>query len=311
MSEICVKCNKHKAVIKMQHGAYCEFCFVKYFEKKVYDTLTQYNLINKKEHIGVAVSGGKDSITVLYLIKRFAERHKLEKPIAVAIDEGIKGYREHTLKTLRQFCKNEKIKLKIFTYKMLYGKTLDAIIKEIKKRKLNIHACKICGVLRRQSLNKIAKNIKLNVLVTGHNMDDESQTILINFLKGNFELMQKQGITTKINNKAFVRRVKPLYFLSDKEVKLYTMLKGFNVKYNECPYAEESYRNDVEYFLNMFEAKYRGTKNAIVNTYIQLMQNQKESKINTAHTTFCKKCREPSTRKLCKACELLEKLYIS
>lgn len=305
----CSKCNKHQPIIEMQHGKYCEFCFIKYFEKKVYDTIIKYNLINKNERIGVAVSGGKDSLTVLYLVNKFMQKHHLRRPIAVSIDEGIKGYRTVTLKKVKTFCKRESIPLKIISYKKQYKNTLDEFIEKIKNKKLNIHSCNVCGVLRRQTLNKTAKELKLDKLITGHNLDDESQTILMNFLKGNKDILPRQGIITEMGRKkgkSFVKRVKPLYFLTDKEVRLYTYLKGFDIEYTECPYAEESYRNDVEKLLNNFEDKYKGTKNAIANTFLSILPKIKQ--ISDTEINTCKVCGEPANKEICKACELLEKI---
>jgi hypothetical protein len=69
----CIKCKKN-AIIEMHHGFYCENCFVKYFEKKIYDTIVKYKLIKKGEKIGVAVSGGKDSLTAFISCEKIYEQ---------------------------------------------------------------------------------------------------------------------------------------------------------------------------------------------------------------------------------------------
>jgi len=186
--------------------------------------------------------------------------------------------------------------------------SLDNIMKKIKKENKNIHSCKVCGVLRRKAMNTAAKKLNLDVLVTGHNMDDESQTVLMNIFKGNRDIMQRQGITTS-GQEGFVRRIKPLYFISEKEARLYCILKELDVDFDECPYSEESYRNDIKNMLNDFEVKYKGTKNAIINTYLYILPKIKLG--NPSKKTkmgYCEDCQEPSQQEKCKACELVKEI---
>ncbi len=297
----CIKCDQ-SSVIELQNGGYCEKHFIYYFEKKVFDTIKKYKLIKRGENVGIAVSGGKDSLTTLYLVSRFMTKNQLGKPKAIAINEGIKGYRDHTIEVLEEFCKNEQIELHITSYKKDYGNTLDEMLKLKSKE---ITPCSICGVLRRQSLNTMAKKLKIDVLATGHNLDDESQTILMNIFKGNTKILPRQGIITS-EKEGFVKRIKPLYFLTDKEVRLYTYIKGFNVKYTECPNSKNSYREDIEKILNEFEAKYPGTKNSIINVFEQFLS--KEQLISKTKIKFCRKCGEPTTKDICKACVMLQKI---
>ena len=303
----CSRCND-KAITKMQHGHYCEKCFIHYIEKKVDNTITRNNLINKGENIGVAVSGGKDSLTVLYLVNKFMTRHRLGKPIAITIDVGTENYKDN-LNNVKLFCEKENIPSEIITYKESYGKSLVDFMKIRDDKKIKVHSCAFCGVLKRQTLNKMAKKLKFNVLVTGHNMDDEAQTVVMNFFKGNKDIMPRQGMFTTPRTNDFIRRIKPLYFITNEETTLYTKLKGFSVRYDPCPYSEESYREDVKIMLNQFEDKYPGTKNSIVNTFLHILPKIKEEPRETnIEIKKCKKCGEPSTRDACKACESIENL---
>src|SRR3989344_7012377 len=114
----------------------CKEHFIKQFEKKVYKTIKDYKLIKPNDKIVVAVSGGKDSLTVLYLL---SQKYKVT---ALAIDEGIKGYRKHTLKDLTNFCNKHKIKLKIKSVKDEFGMDLDGVISNLK-----LKPCSVCGVM--------------------------------------------------------------------------------------------------------------------------------------------------------------------
>jgi uncharacterized protein (TIGR00269 family) len=101
------------------------------------------------------------------------------------------------------------------------------------------HPCSLCGKNRRRLLNEAAKGF--DVLATGHNADDECQAVLMNVVKGNTAVFSRIGPITKSGH-GYVKRIKPLYFCTEKEVMAYALLKGFSHGFNECPYSHESYR---------------------------------------------------------------------
>src|SRR3989338_6288562 len=103
-SSRCSKCEK-RGIIVLQHGILCQNHFLSYFEEKVFKTINKYNLLNRNDKICVAASGGKDSLAVLYLIKKYLEENKIPKDnlFALVVDEGIDNYRKHTLADNCQF----------------------------------------------------------------------------------------------------------------------------------------------------------------------------------------------------------------
>ena len=112
---------KNKPVIFISGEPLCKRCFIHYFEKKVLKTIKKFNLLKKTDlNVGVAVSGGKDSISLLYNLNKIALRKRKLNLIAIAIDEGIKNYRSLTLKTIKKFCKDNKIKLKVYCQIILF-----------------------------------------------------------------------------------------------------------------------------------------------------------------------------------------------
>ncbi len=296
----CKNC-KTKPVIKLPNSnvQLCRNDFIKYFEKKVIKTIGKYKLIEKGDYVGIAVSGGKDSTALLYILNRLAKKNNF-KVVGIAVDEGIKGYRDKTLKDLKDFCKKEKINLKIYSFKDEFKTTLDKLVKKERP-------CTICGVLRRTILNKKAKELKVNKLATGHNLDDEAQSVLMNQFRSNVKLSARLGpITGIVTDIRFIKRIKPLYFLTEKETTTYAYLKGFLSKYIECPYEVSSYRASVRDMLNEFEGKYPGTKHNVISSFLEvlpLLKKEVQGKIKS-----CSNCGEPCSQDICQACKLIKKI---
>lgn len=300
-----------KPVYKLLNNQHlCKSCFIKYFENKVFKTIRKFKLFELDDKLVVAVSGGKDSITVLYLTYQYLKKKNLQDNItALVIDEGIADYREHTIKFLKGFCKDLGVKLHIEAYEKEFGKTLDSSVKTIKKKDVNVSPCNICGTFRRNALNTGARKLKATKLVTGHNLDDEAQSILLNIFKNNFKILARLGPTNGVvDNELFIPRVKPLYLCSEKEVRLYTILKGFDVGYDECPYARGSFRANLGEMINKLEDEHKGVKHSVVNFYLETKESLSNQYLDEfgSDVTHCSRCGEPSQRKICNTCELKE-----
>lgn len=288
----CSKCEK-KAVFGSPN--LCKGHFISYFESKVKDTIKKFELIKKGDKVLVATSGGKDSTTVLYILNKFY------KVSALAIDEGIGGYRDKTLEDIKRFCKSEKIPLKIISFKTEFNYSLDEMMK-----KLNQNSCTVCGAFRRYLLNKYAA--KFDKLVTGHNLDDETQAITMNLFRGNISLSAKLGPKTGVReDKKLTTRIKPLYFCSEKEVMTYSLLKKFDVSFNECPYISNSYRAEVRNCLNEFEKENKGTKIKIANSFLKYLPSLRDY-FKGESFGYCKRCGEASKKDICSSCTLLVEL---
>lgn len=301
----CKKCETEPVMqLPNSEVSLCRSCYIKYFEKKVLKTIRNYNLIEKDDHFGVALSGGKDSLSTLYLIHKFSRKIPGIKITALAIDEGIKGYREKTLESADKLCKELGVELNIYSYKNEFGKPLDDVVN-------GQRPCSVCGVLRRTLLNRYARELKVTKLATGHNLDDEAQSILMNQFRNNVATTARLGPITGVKkDDKFIPRIKPLYFLTEKEVATYAYLKGFIEKFNECPYNSVSYRNSLRDWLNEFEQKYPGTKHNIINSFIEILPllkkeyTQKSKEIKT-----CKECGEPCSQEICQPCKVVERLF--
>ncbi|MFH1285782.1 MAG: TIGR00269 family protein, partial [Candidatus Micrarchaeota archaeon] len=297
--------------------------FVFYFEKRVKRTIREYEMVKKGERIGVALSGGKDSLATLYLMNEVCKSMRA-KLIAISVDEGIAGYRGALLKNARALCRKLKVKHEVFSFKKEIGKSMDEVAKIERRggigRSLKLRgaeppavrreaACTYCGVFRRWILNKAARELKLDKLATGHNLDDVAQTTLMNVMRNEpFRLARFGASGGIIESKEFVPRVKPLFRIPEKEVAQYAILTGLPVKFSECPYASEAFRGRVRKFVNEIEEEYPGTKFKIMRSFLVLKKGLASiyKKGELGELKKCERCFEPSSAKLCKCCELKE-----
>jgi len=295
----CKKCKE-----KVFFEGLCRNHFIKNIENKVKLTIKKYKLFTKKEKILVACSGGKDSTVLAYILKKLG--YKIE---AITLDPSIKNSSRENLNNLKYFCKKNKIKLHIISFKQETGYTLDNIKKGLDSKGITMAYCTICGVLRRYLLNKKAKEFKAEKLATGHNLDDEAESVFMNILRGNMGLMARLGpIAGVIKSRGFVPRVKPLYLCIEKEIELYSKLRKFPVTYERCPYARSSYREIVRNELINFEKKHNKTKENIINWFLKILPELKKDFKKGEEMTYCTICGEPSQKTICNACTILENL---
>ena len=293
----CSRC-KNKAVIELKYlnEGLCAEHFSSLFEKRVRRTIGKAKMLDRKrDKIAVGASGGKDSLVLLYLLK---EMHY--NIVAITIDEGIRGYRDKSLPFIERFCKKYEIPWKTYSLKRECGFTLDSIPN---KRLM----CSYCGVLRRGMLNKKARQLKCTKVATGHNLDDETQMMLMNLFRGELERLARTGPTTGlIEDELFVPRVKPLRECPEKEDVLYALLHDIEYTDVECPYARYAYRNMVRELLNKMEERYPGTKFAILRNFDKMLPFLRKYYMPKERPKRCKKCGEITRGSICKFCEVVE-----
>ena len=152
--------------------------FISEFESKVKKTIERYKLCTKKDKIAVACSGGKDSTTVLYLLKKFGFN-----VFAIYINLKMGNYSENCLLELKKFCKEYKIKLYVIDTREIYGSSMCHIRSSVQQEQ-RLSNCTICGIMKRWILNKKARELRATKLATGHNLDDEAETVIVNYLRG-------------------------------------------------------------------------------------------------------------------------------
>ena len=219
--EYCTKCGNPNVIIKRKASgqALCKDCFIESIEKKVIQTIKKENFIEKGDKVLVALSGGKDSVVTLEILNSYVERHIIEL-CAVTIDEGIAGYREEGVEIAKAHAERLGIPHKVVSFKESFGIDLD----EIMTREGHRGSCTYCGVFRRWIINRAAREFGATKIATGHNLDDETQAILMNYLEGNMENLAKIGPKTESNSELFTVKIKPLREIPGS----FQYIKGFN-----------------------------------------------------------------------------------
>nr|MDO8090811.1 TIGR00269 family protein [Candidatus Sigynarchaeota archaeon] len=303
----CKKCSKTAVVFLPYSGEkLCRKCFLNSVERRVHKEIARTKMLKRSDHIGVAVSGGKDSVVLLHILHKIESKFPESKLLIIHIDEGISQYSEHNLKIVKKHAKELNIPLIQTSYKEIYGKTLDEIIKIAEKSEnRRLGACSYCGVLRRKALNKMAREANVDCLTTAHNLDDETQTILLNILKGDLNRLKRNYPSPQKIHPKLVPRIKPLRTIPEKETTLYAYYRNLSHNSKPCPYTTEGYRDDIRVFLNQMERKRPGTKYNILRLYDKLAP---QLTINKKPVQECLTCGEPCAEKVCKACQLLNRL---
>tara|TARA_Y100000034_G_C6906843_1_gene421141 strand:- start:2852 stop:3670 length:819 start_codon:yes stop_codon:yes gene_type:complete len=269
-------------------------------EKKVNETIVKYKLLSKKDRVVVALSGGKDSTSILFIL------HKLGYNVeGLMIDLHLGNWSQVHKKNMEKFCLGLGVKFHVADLKQELGQGI-CFIKSVLKKKKNLTGCAVCGTIKRWILNKHAKKLRADKLVTGHNLDDEAQNVLMNFLKGNISLGANSGPATGGGSVGgFVQRVKPLFFVPENNIREYAKKMKFDILYDRCPCAFETYRVETRGWIKGVSDK---EKMKIVIEFQKLVPGLRKE--YTRELRKCKVCGEPcsSVAGVCNACQIFQEL---
>ena len=274
-------------------------------------------MLKPEDRIIVGLSGGKDSVSLLYNMTKIKEKIRNTEPmIALTIDEGIRDYRKNSIEDAKQYCQRYNIEHKIISFKERVGKNLDEILLLKRGTDTERYTCNYCATIRRRLLNEGAKNLGGTVLALGHNLTDVTETFLMNILHKRHQLIANQYLfktETTEAKKHFIKKIKPLIKIPEEEIFLYANLKHLKYYPSHCPYREvdpilrkrvldfilklKTILPEVEY--NLFESFQRISEKLYNN-----LPNQEYQE--------CKICSYPcgisSKSQLCSYCNLIESL---
>jgi uncharacterized protein (TIGR00269 family) len=252
------------------------------------------------DRIAVALSGGKDSKALLLLLNKLLPAWQDVRLIAITIDEGIFGYREETIQSAEQLTRQLGIEHHCISFTELFGDSLDTFLKGRATK-----ACSICGILRKKALVVGAQKARATKLATGHNIDDEAQSVLMNVFRSDLpRLIRNSGVNS---SGTFIPRIKPLSCISEKEIAMYLMQNNAWNVLPECPYTHYALRREVRSLLSGFEYKHPGTMLHLMESKNKIERYCAGSKI-AAPLHSCRECGDPCSGDLCQVCSLLQSL---
>jgi uncharacterized protein (TIGR00269 family) len=304
MQPRCSKCGNPAIYLRRYTSEQlCGSCLVQTTLDRVRRAINRHKMFVETDRIAVAISGGKDSAVLLHVLHKIENAFPRSEVVPVTIDEGIRGYRDKALESAKSLAHSLDLTLKVFSFRNLFKYSLDEIVQ--RKPSNSVGACSYCGVLRRRALNMAAQELGATVVATGHNLDDESQTVLINILRGDSPRIARTNVPRSQSVDGFVPRVKPLSELTERDIVAYSHHLELSYHDIPCPYAEDAYRNDVRAFLNDMEYRRPGTLLAVLRSSEAMVAAFRSAPVDW-QLSLCEKCGGPSPSRICKACELLD-----
>jgi uncharacterized protein (TIGR00269 family) len=302
----CKKCGQKASVNMRQHRlALCREHYLEWVPEQTERFINKYNMFTHDERILVAVSGGKDSLSLWDILVRLGY-HADGLYIGLGIDGGF-GYSTESHRLTEKFAEEHNLKLHVVDIQKEYSQPIP-VLAEISHRGHG-KPCAVCGLIKRHEMNRIARDLGYDVLATGHNLDDEAAVLFGNTLQWSGDFLLRQG-PVLLEMPGMARKVKPLCRLYEREMTSYAILRGIEYIYEECPFAEGS--NSIYYkeLLNKLENDRPGAKLTFYLRFLEARQNGlfNEQNSSQVHLHPCPNCGQPtSTPDLCSFCRLIEK----
>src|SRR5512143_1461658 len=257
----CKRCRRAEAAVELpsHHAAFCPDCFFVFFRRQVTEGIRKLRLLVPEDRVLVCVSGGKDSLVLWDVL--IDEGYETE---GLYIDLGIDGY-------------SDRSKEKVFSYAASRGKT--PIVVDLAKegipipeaaRCVRMQEGSICGTVKRHLFNRVAAEGKFTAVATGHNLDDETARLLGNLLHWQRGHLARQHPLLPGADGGLVRKVKPLWRVSEVETAAYGFLKGIDYVTEECPMSEDATSLVYKEALSRIEDRMPGTRIVFYKGFLDL-----------------------------------------
>ena len=301
--KLCEYCGKRPPKLKRSKNGLksCIDCFYWHFEEEIHETIMSEKLFEPGDHVLLAISGGKDSTVLVQVMTTLKERHNYPITLELlAIDEGIKGYRDDSLVTVKNNSEFYNLPLKILSYKDLFGFTMDEVVKMTSIK----CSCSYCGVFRRRALDFGLVKGMGNRLYTGHNADDLAETILMNMLRGDsFRLVT--CTQAQSGKKGELIRCKPFKYTYEKEIVFYAYHKKLEYFSTECTYAKDAFRGNLKELIKRLVNVQPGIIEDIIRGAMTL---ELKDSTQTPKKSTCESCGFVSSNRLCNVCKYKRQL---
>jgi len=294
MVMVCEICGRRPAYNLYPRGkVLCDEHFAGFVESEVKTTIDNYSMFTHHDRVMVAVSGGKDSVVLLKVLKNLGY-----KVIAFHIDLGVEEISERSKEVFFGVVEREKVPYKILDLRDFFNCGIKELSKIVKRP-----TCSICGTIRRYLMDRYSDS---SVVATGHNLDDEVAFLFLNLLNWSLEYIVRQSPVLREEH-GFSRKVKPLSFVYEYETKLYASINGLEHVVGECPFSKGATTLLIKKSLNEIEKSNPDFKLRFLRSFMKIKEKIGGSSDSRVSLQPCVKCGYPTTSGICLFCRFREK----
>ncbi len=288
----CTRCKKQAEVeLKSHNAAFCRDCFNLFFLNQVQKAIKTFNMFTKKDRILVAVSGGKDSLTLWDVLISLGYRAD-----GLFIHLGIEGFSNVALMKVRKFADERGAKV------IEVNLTDEGLAIPKVKEKTRRVVCSLCGQIKRYYFNMVGLKNNYDVLATGHNLDDEASRLFSNVLHWKMDYLKEQSPALPSED-GLLKKVKPLCRLTEFETSVYAFFKKIDYVDISCPFSKGATFTTYKKHLNSIEYHSPGTKIDFYQGFLKklrpILEEKREEKKN-----LCRICGYPTFSDICSICRL-------
>jgi uncharacterized protein (TIGR00269 family) len=264
--------------------------------RQVAKAIEQFAMFSVDDRLLVAVSGGKDSLAIWDMLVELGYDAD-----GLYVGLGIGDYSDQSATIARAFAASRGLTLHEVDLRSEYGYDVPAAAAATRRA-----PCSACGLSKRHIFDRATTDGGYDVLVTGHNLDDEAAVLFGNTLRWDVSYLARQAPVLAARA-GMPRKAKPLVRLSERETAAWCVVRGIDYVVEECPMAQGNRHLAYKAALNQIEAQSPGTKASFylqfVERMIPLLADANEADQGTV--TVCQQCGSPTTGEVCAFCRLV------
>ena len=300
----CRRCRAPEVVIELRrhNAAFCKDCFLHHAREQVRRTIDEFAMFEPHERVLVAVSGGKDSLGLWDLLLDLGYHAD-----GLYLGLGIGEYSDESGEYVRAFASARGAHLIEVDLPTDHGFDIPTAARVTRRV-----PCSACGLSKRHLFNSAARDGGYDVVATGHNLDDEAAVLFGNVLRWDADYLGRQLPVLPAAD-GFVKKVKPLVRLGERELAAYCILRGIDYQVEECPNAIGNKHLGYKEALNAIEDQSPGTKNAFYFGFLSRAAERfaAESAASKEDLVPCPRCGSPTTGEVCAFCKLVQRVTVT
>jgi uncharacterized protein (TIGR00269 family) len=295
----CIRCRAKACVqLRAHNSAFCKPCYLLFFRRQVERAIGSEKMFDPTERILVAVSGGKDSLALWDVLAELGYQ-----TTGLYLGLGIGAYSDGSRRCAEDFARARGLELRVVALEDT-GPGLGVPTVAASTRRT---PCAACGTMKRHYFDTAALEAGVDVLATGHNLDDEAARLLGNVLHWQREYLARQRPVLQPSHPKFVRKVKPLFLVSEYESAVYAFLRGIEYVVEECPNSVGATQLAYKDSLNRLEATSPGTKLRFVKEFLRTAQPA-FADVGDRAPGECERCGMPAYGAVCAFCNLVREV---